>query len=74
LTVFSAMLSERAMSLLPSPLGDEPQHFDDELASKARDAGLLNAEGKERAFRDALKRDASRKLEVIETALAQASR
>jgi len=45
-----------------------------ELARKARDAGLLNAEGIERALRDALKRDAGRKLGMIGTALAQANR
>jgi post-segregation antitoxin (ccd killing protein) len=34
----------------------------DELANKARAAGLLNAEGIERALREALKRDAARRL------------
>ena len=34
----------------------------DELAQKAQDAGLLNDEGIERALRDALKRQAGRKL------------
>lgn len=34
----------------------------DDLARKARDAGLLSSEGIERALRDALKREAGRKL------------
>ena len=34
----------------------------DDLARKAREAGLLSPEGIERALRDALKRDAGRKL------------
>lgn len=34
----------------------------DDLARKAREAGLLNAEGIERTLRDALKREAGRKL------------
>jgi len=34
----------------------------DELARKAEAAGILNAEGIERALRDALKREAGRKL------------
>ncbi len=34
----------------------------DELARKAEAAGILNAEGIERAIRDALKREAGRKL------------
>lgn len=34
----------------------------DELARKAKAAGILNAEGIERALRDALKREAGRKL------------
>lgn len=34
----------------------------DELARKAQAAGLLNPEGIERALRDALKREAGRKL------------
>ena len=34
----------------------------DELARKAEEAGILNAEGIERALRDALKREAGRKL------------
>ena len=37
----------------------------DDLARKARDAGMLNAEGIERALRDALKREAGRKLVEI---------
>ena len=34
----------------------------DDLAQKAREAGLLSPEGIERALRDALKRDSGRKL------------
>jgi post-segregation antitoxin (ccd killing protein) len=34
----------------------------DDLARKAREAGLLSPEGIERALRDALKREAGRKL------------
>lgn len=41
----------------------------DELARKAREAGLLSSEGIERALRDALKREAGRKLLEIRNAL-----
>jgi hypothetical protein len=41
----------------------------DELARKARAAGLLNDEGIERALREALKREAGRKLLEIGEAM-----
>ena len=44
----------------------------DELARKAREAGLLSSEGIERALRDALKREAGRKLLEIRNALQAA--
>jgi len=43
----------------------------DELARKARDAGLLNAQGIERALRDALKREAGRKLVEISRSMLE---
>ena len=45
----------------------------DELARKAQAAGLLSPEGIERALRDALKRDAGRKLLEIGKAMQTAS-
>ena len=44
----------------------------DELARKAEEAGILNAEGIERALRDALKREAGRKLLEIGKSMRQA--
>ena len=44
----------------------------DELAQKAKAAGILNAEGIERALRDALKREAGRKLLGIRKAILTA--
>jgi post-segregation antitoxin (ccd killing protein) len=58
-------LKVRAMTELTVTLPDE-------LARKAREAGLLNQEGIERALRDALKREAGRKLIEIRSA-AQAA-
>ena len=43
----------------------------DELARKAEAAGLLNAEGIERALRDALKREAIRRLLEIGKAMRE---
>ena len=45
----------------------------DEDARKAQDAGMLNAEGIERALRDALKREAGRKLVEISRSMQSSS-
>lgn len=45
----------------------------DDLAQKAKAAGLLNAEGIERALRDALKRDAGRRLVEIAKSIQAAN-
>ncbi|MSQ72666.1 MAG: hypothetical protein EXR27_15460 [Betaproteobacteria bacterium] len=45
----------------------------DELARKAQEAGLLNSEGVERALREALKREAGRRLLEIADRLQTAS-
>jgi post-segregation antitoxin (ccd killing protein) len=45
----------------------------DELARKAKEAGILNAEGIERALRDALKREAGRKLLEIGKSMREAN-
>ncbi len=44
----------------------------DDLARRAREAGLLSSEGIERAIRDALKREAGRKLLEIRKAMQDA--
>ena len=44
----------------------------DELARKAKEAGILNVEGIERALRDALKREAGRKLLEIGKSMQEA--
>lgn len=45
----------------------------DDLARKAREAGLLSSEGIERALRDALKREAGRKLLEIGKSMQSAN-
>lgn len=46
----------------PTPMTEFTVTLPDDLASKAKAAGLLSSEGIERALREALKREAGRKL------------